>query len=107
MLFRSWVVDLGPEGGDGGGRVIAEGTPEQIALIEESHTGRFLAPVLARSARSPGRPTGISPTKVAAARAISKPVVPKKAAAKETMARKVPAKATVAKKTLRVPRSKG
>ena len=43
-----WIVDLGPEGGNGGGRVIAEGTPEQVALVEESHTGRFLAPVLAR-----------------------------------------------------------
>jgi excinuclease ABC subunit A len=38
-----WVVDLGPEGGSGGGLVVAEGTPEQVALIPESHTGRFLA----------------------------------------------------------------
>ena len=37
-----WVVDLGPEGGNGGGMIVAEGTPEQIALVEESHTGRFL-----------------------------------------------------------------
>jgi excinuclease ABC subunit A len=81
-----WVVDLGPEGGNGGGRVIAEGTPEQVALIEESHTGRFLAPILARSARSPGRPTGISPTKAAAAKAVSKPAVPKKTPAKKTAA---------------------
>ncbi len=42
-----WVVDLGPEGGSGGGLVIAEGTPEQVAAIEASHTGRFLAPILA------------------------------------------------------------
>ena len=48
-----WIVDMGPEGGNGGGRVIAEGTPEQVAEVEESHTGRFLAPVLARSARTP------------------------------------------------------
>jgi excinuclease ABC subunit A len=41
-----WVVDLGPEGGDGGGRVLAEGTPEQVAKVAESHTGRFLAPLL-------------------------------------------------------------
>ncbi len=41
-----WVVDLGPEGGSGGGRVIAEGTPEQIADNIGSHTGRFLAPLL-------------------------------------------------------------
>jgi len=61
-----WIVDMGPEGGNGGGRVIAEGTPEQVALVEESHTGRFLAPVLARRARTPDRPTGISPTRAGA-----------------------------------------
>ncbi|HWR00473.1 MAG TPA: excinuclease ABC subunit UvrA [Chlorobaculum sp.] len=37
-----WVIDLGPEGGNGGGMIVAEGTPEQIALVEDSHTGRFL-----------------------------------------------------------------
>ena len=41
-----WVIDLGPEGGRGGGRVLGEGTPEHIAKIAESHTGRFLAPML-------------------------------------------------------------
>jgi excinuclease ABC subunit A len=42
-----WVIDLGPEGGAGGGRVIAQGTPEQVAQAKESFTGRFLRPVLA------------------------------------------------------------
>ncbi len=37
-----WVIDLGPEGGDRGGRIVAEGTPEQIAQVEESYTGRYL-----------------------------------------------------------------
>ena len=41
-----WIVDLGPEGGDGGGQIIATGTPEAVATIVESHTGRFLKPVL-------------------------------------------------------------
>jgi excinuclease ABC subunit A len=41
-----WVIDLGPEGGDGGGYVIAEGTPEKVAKTFESFTGRFLAPLL-------------------------------------------------------------
>jgi excinuclease ABC subunit A len=41
------VIDLGPEGGNGGGRIIATGTPEDIAANKESHTGRFLAPLLA------------------------------------------------------------
>ena len=43
-----WIIDLGPEGGDKGGEVIAAGTPEQIARCAASHTGRFLAPLLAR-----------------------------------------------------------
>jgi excinuclease ABC subunit A len=42
-----WVVDLGPEGGSGGGQIIAQGTPEAICDIAESHTGRFLKPLLA------------------------------------------------------------
>ncbi len=50
-----WIVDLGPEGGNGGGRLVAEGTPEQVARVEESHTGRFLAPVLDRTARQVDR----------------------------------------------------
>ena len=43
-----WVIDLGPEGGDKGGEVIAVGTPEQVAANERSHTGRFLRPLLER-----------------------------------------------------------
>ncbi len=41
-----WIVDLGPEGGDGGGRVLAEGTPEEVAKVAGSHTGRFIGPLL-------------------------------------------------------------
>ncbi|MGR5332181.1 excinuclease ABC subunit UvrA [Photobacterium damselae] len=41
-----WIVDLGPEGGSGGGQIIATGTPEQVAQIEGSHTARFLKPLL-------------------------------------------------------------
>ncbi|HUQ63139.1 MAG TPA: excinuclease ABC subunit UvrA [Acidimicrobiales bacterium] len=43
-----WIIDLGPEGGDGGGMVIVEGTPEAVAKTHDSYTGVFLAPVLAR-----------------------------------------------------------
>jgi excinuclease ABC subunit A len=41
-----WVIDLGPEAGSGGGRVVAQGTPEQVAAVEASHTGRYLRQVL-------------------------------------------------------------
>jgi excinuclease ABC subunit A len=46
-----WLVDLGPEGGDGGGHVVAAGTPEEVAAADASHTGRYLRPLL-RSGRS-------------------------------------------------------
>jgi excinuclease ABC subunit A len=45
-----WILDLGPEGGDGGGLIVAEGTPEDIAANPDSHTGRFLAALLERVA---------------------------------------------------------
>jgi excinuclease ABC subunit A len=44
-----WVIDLGPEGGDGGGRIVAEGTPEQISRNKHSHTGRFLRTLLSNT----------------------------------------------------------
>jgi excinuclease ABC subunit A len=47
-----WVVDLGPEGGSGGGEIIATGTPEDVASHRGSHTGRFLAPMLGKKRRS-------------------------------------------------------
>lgn len=43
-----WIVDLGPEGGSGGGQIIAAGTPEQVANVQGSHTARFLKPILAK-----------------------------------------------------------
>ncbi len=57
-----WLIDMGPEGGSGGGQVVTEGTPEAVADVPESHTGRFLRPVLAmpetavRPARRARRP---------------------------------------------------
>jgi excinuclease ABC subunit A len=41
-----WLIDLGPEGGDGGGRIIATGSPEDVAANSLSHTGRYLAKVI-------------------------------------------------------------
>jgi excinuclease ABC subunit A len=43
-----WLIDMGPEGGDGGGRLVASGTPEDVAANAASHTGRYLASLLRR-----------------------------------------------------------
>ena len=55
-----WIIDLGPEGGEGGGRIIAEGTPEQVARNPASHTGRYLKPVL-KAGLKPGFKPGLKP----------------------------------------------
>ncbi|CAB3389847.1 excinuclease ABC subunit UvrA [Kyrpidia spormannii] len=61
-----YLIDLGPEGGDGGGQVIATGAPEDVAANPASHTGRFLGPILERdrkrSAGRPGRPSVAVPS---------------------------------------------
>jgi excinuclease ABC subunit A len=56
-----WIIDLGPEGGDGGGEIVAAGTPEDVAREKRSYTGAFLKPVLARrgaAAEGGRRPKG-------------------------------------------------
>ena len=81
-----WVIDMGPEGGDGGGRVVAQGTPEQIAASTASHTGRFLREVLARRPAAPARAGG----KTAPAKETSGKAAPGKAASGKTAARRGP-----------------
>lgn len=71
LKCADWLIDLGPEGGDRGGQVVATGTPEDVAREPTSHTGRFLAPLLgagkARGASSRGsRPPSTPPPRVAA-----------------------------------------
>ncbi|HET7659018.1 MAG TPA: excinuclease ABC subunit UvrA, partial [Oryzihumus sp.] len=85
-----WIVDMGPEGGHRGGQVVATGTPEDVAAHEESHTGRFLAPILARSARTPGRATGsaVTASGKAGAPARGGARAPKTVAAARTSSRK-------------------
>ncbi|HKR10021.1 MAG TPA: excinuclease ABC subunit UvrA, partial [Gemmatimonadaceae bacterium] len=56
IKLADWIIDLGPEGGDAGGEVVAMGRPEDVVRVEESHTGQWLAPLLA-----PGKTTSIKP----------------------------------------------
>jgi len=58
IKVADWLIDLGPEGGDGGGRLLAEGPPEDVARREDSHTGRFLKHVLGQAPRAGQRKTG-------------------------------------------------
>jgi excinuclease ABC subunit A len=50
-----WIIDLGPEGGDGGGRIVAQGTPEDVARVKESYTGQYLRELLARRPAGRGK----------------------------------------------------
>src|SRR5262249_10697045 len=52
-----WIIDLGPEGGDGGGEIVAAGPPEEIVKVKRSYTGQFLKPVLERRERKVRRRT--------------------------------------------------
>ncbi|MEY4392408.1 MAG: hypothetical protein RLZZ544_1117, partial [Actinomycetota bacterium] len=90
-----WLIDLGPEGGSGGGLVVCEGTPERVAACAESHTGRFLAPLLGMKA-----PTATAKTKSAAAtgKPAAKAAAPKKRAATTAPSRKAAAQKAPAKK---------
>jgi len=59
-----WLIDMGPEGGAGGGTVLATGTPEHLATVPESHTGVFLAEILESGHAAPG-PAAAKKKKVA------------------------------------------
>ena len=86
-----WLIDLGPEGGSGGGAIVGAGTPETIAAVQGSHTGRFLAPMLGMKALEPpvmppkgsGAATKEVKSRVAAKRAPARKTAPKKSPAKK------------------------
>ncbi|KAM9862504.1 excinuclease ABC subunit UvrA [Leucobacter sp. BZR 635] len=87
-----WVIDLGPEGGSGGGTILTTGTPEQVAKHAESHTGQFLAEALAKA------PVAKTVTRITAAPAAMKAPAAKKTAAKKPAAKKPAEKKTAAPK---------
>ena len=62
-----WLIDLGPEGGSGGGQIIATGTPEEVAATKASHTGRFLAPLLPSPKKAATKKSSPSKTRSKAA----------------------------------------
>ena len=86
-----WLIDMGPEGGRGGGMVIAEGTPEDVAEVEESYTGQYLKTILA--AAKAKEELAAAPAKKAAA----KPVVSKAAASKAAASKAAASKAAASK----------
>ncbi|MFJ9919355.1 excinuclease ABC subunit UvrA [Streptomyces rubiginosohelvolus] len=99
-----WVVDMGPEGGNGGGLVVAEGTPEQVASVPASHTGKFLQGILdADRIAEAAVPSGRTPRKTAARKAApaKKTAAAKKATATKAKATATGTKAAAAKKTTR------
>lgn len=73
-----WIIDLGPEGGDGGGEIVAAGTPEEVALCSDGYTGKFLKPILERSG------IDLSDVKPAGKSNARKPAAKKKAAKRST-----------------------
>jgi len=50
-----WILDMGPEGGDGGGRIVAEGAPEEVAKVKASYTGAYLRDLLGRRGGARGK----------------------------------------------------
>jgi excinuclease ABC subunit A len=98
-----WVIDLGPEGGHRGGTVLGEGTPEEIAAMPHSHTGRFLAPLL-----DPNRVAGTTPSKASTISKAERALPPRKSdtkkVAKKAASKAVPVKKTPAKKPGKTPR---
>jgi excinuclease ABC subunit A len=58
-----WIIDLGPEGGDGGGEVVAVGTPTEVAANKKSHTGHYLKPILERHSKADAKLTEVKDKK--------------------------------------------
>jgi excinuclease ABC subunit A len=90
-----WIIDLGPEGGRGGGLVVAEGTPEKVARSTKSHTARFLAPLLQASSATDEHSeskSSLVTKKAASKNTKASPAIPKKKATTAAAASKKPVK---------------
>lgn len=108
-----WLVDMGPEGGSRGGTIVAQGTPEEVVAVPESHTGRFLAPLIegreATRSRAKRPPTDELPVRSRTATAARKKAAAREAAAATKAPAKAPASSTAtktAKKTAKRPAKK-
>ena len=86
-----WIVDLGPEGGDGGGKIVAAGTPEQVALNQDSWTGKYLRETLKRHEERRNRRRAAQLKKPPAAAPVDAPAAPAKKAAAKSGGAKAPA----------------
>gem|GEM_PF-6528330 len=105
-----WIIDMGPEGGAGGGTVVAQGTPEQVASVEASHTGHFLAEILTpdtspvrlpgetRAKRAPAAKTSASKAPASTTRSGEKSQTVK-TTGKKTPGKKTPGKKVAEEKT--------
>jgi excinuclease ABC subunit A len=95
-----WLIDLGPEGGNKGGFVVAEGTPEDIVSVPASHTGRFLAPILkGREVAVEGAARRRSAATATAQKSATKKSTTTESTAKKAAARTSPSNRSTAKKT--------
>ncbi|WP_333619122.1 excinuclease ABC subunit UvrA [Dietzia sp.] len=100
-----WIIDMGPEGGSGGGTLVAEGTPEQVAEVAESYTGQFLAQILSGEEPVPvesyeaGETAAGAAKKSAAKKSTARKSSARKASATKASEKKAPAKKAAAKKS--------
>ena len=84
-----WIIDIGPEGGDGGGEIVAAGTPEELAAHKTSYTGSFLRELFARRGHHPPKAVaGGKPARKKAAAAATRQGATKKAVGKKTTRRR-------------------